>query len=414
MNRLSFAAILVIGCTPAEAPPANVPPTAPSVVIFPAEPLATDWLDAVILGEAVDPEGGTVTYRYEWRVDGVVADFAQDLGSVWPDETRSGQVWQVSVFGVDEQGEQGLPGTVGVTVRGSVPSIDGALLGPAGATPLDALQVEALGWEDADGDEPRYQYTWFSGGRELDLEGPMQSPGRFAAGDSVFVVVTPVDQETEGAGLDSNTVVIRPPDACGAVVLDGVDDHVTVEGGALPSTPDFAVEAWLVPMGAGVVASTRTGIAGWELSLTAAGVPVLWVGGAELLGAGALTFDGVPHHLAATRNDMSGLAVLYVDGDEVASASMAPPTGEGPLVFGRSSDSASRFLSGILDDVRISSIPRYRDAFEPANYWPQEPTAVGIWSWSEGVGVLSEDAAGARAATLVGASWSASPLCDSR
>jgi hypothetical protein len=382
---------------------------------MPAEPAAADWLDAVILAPSVDPEGTDVTYRYRWTVDGLPADFLDDLEAVWPEETLSGQTWEVSVAGVDEGGGVGPVGTATATVRGSPPSIRGAWLGPLGATVDDTLFVEAQEWEDPDGGEPAFLYEWWVDGRTIEATRETLSPTAFSEGSSVFVVVTPVDDEFQGRSIDSNSLVIRGVDPCGALVLDG-DDHVTVGGDPLPVLNDFAVEAWVSSTGAGTVASTRAGDGGWRFGLSAGRSPELWIAGVEVVATEGLPEDGAMHHIAATRNDAGGATTLFIDGREVGSMTTERPAEGGPLVIGRSSESADGYFTGVLDDLRISSLPRFRDGFDPARYWAAEPTAVALWHWSEGQGTVSADIAGTgREATLVGAEWSSVlTACDVR
>jgi len=404
---IALAALTLVGCPGAvDEPPANQPPTAPEIAIFPADPVATDWLDAVILGQSVDPEGGDVVHRYRWTLGGVPADFLDDLTAVWPEETSSGDAWEVTVTGVDAEGLEGPPGRASVVVRGSPPSIRGALLGPPGATFEDPLVVEGLEWEDPDGDSPAYRYAWWKNGRLLDADEPSLPAEETSEGDSVFVALTPVDDEFEGATIDSNTLVVRGLDPCVALILDGVDDHVTVGGDPLPTLAGLAVEAWVRPDGPGVVASTRAGDEGWELRIGPSGEVLLRVGPDEVASTVVVPVDGALHHVVGTRNDVDGEVVLFVDGAPAGEGVTDVPGAGGPLVLGRRSDAQEGFFPGVLDDVRVSDVPRYRDAFAPGLYWAPDAFTVAAWHWSEGVGSASVDQVGARDAALVGAGWS--------
>jgi hypothetical protein len=400
--------VLGVGC-PSEPPVSseNQAPSAPDVVIFPADPGATDWLDAVILGDAVDPEGSVVTYRYRWSVGGVAADFLDDSAAVWPEETESGDVWEVSVVGMDDEGQAGPPGTASVAVRGSAPSIRGADLGPLGATFEDSLAVEGLEWEDPDGDPPNFEYAWWIDGRLSDEGGATLPPSAFSEGASVFVALTPVDAQFSGNPVDSNTLLIRGVDPCIGLSFDGVDDAVRVGGEALPVLGDIAVEAWIRPVGSGVVASTREDASGWELAIDAAGQVLFWVGGDTVTGA-ALPEDGAFHHVAATRNAATGEVIVFVDGQPADASTTADPGEGGPLLLGVRGGAQPDPFEGTLDDLRISFVPRYRDAFVPRIWWPVDSSTLAVWHWSEGAGETSADQAGDRVARLDGPSWSTS------
>ncbi len=413
MRRLASAAVVAAiwaGCPTSPDSAENLPPTAPDVAIFPAEPVATDWLDAVILGESVDPEGAAVTYRYRWALGGVPAAFLDDLTAVWPEETASGHRWEVAVTALDPDGLEGPAGTASVLVRGSPPSIRGAALGPLGATVEDTLAVEGLEWEDPDGDEPAYLYEWWKDGRRLDEDSPTLGPEAFTEGESLFVALTPVDDEFTGSPVDSNTLVIRGLDGCVALSLDGVDDHVVVGGEPLPDLDSFAIEAWVQPRSAGAIASTLTapgaGYRGWELGVAAGRGLRLQVRDAVVLSDASIPDDGALHHVAATRNELDGSVTLFLDGEPVALGVTPDPGEGGPLLLGRRSHEEAGFLGGDLDDVRLSLVPRYRDGFEPSSYWPADPSTLAVWHWDEGEGSTSGDSAGEREATLVGAQWS--------
>lgn len=406
VKRFSWVLAAFLAACPSEepSPEPNLAPTEPGVQLFPAEPVAADWIDAVILGPAVDPEGGEVTYRYRWYRDDEHAAFLDDLESVWPEETASGQTWRVEVTAVDREGAQGPAGTASAAVRGSPPSIAGAALGPPGATVEDTLVADGLNWEDADGDDPSYTFEWWVDGRRAESTASTLEPEAFGEGNSVFVVVTPVDGEFTGQGVDSNTLVIRPVDPCGALSFDGVDDRVTVGGDALPAAADFAFEVWIRSDGPGVVASTRAAGAGWELAVDGSGVVSLWSAGDVLTAESTLPDDDALHHVAVNRNNADGAAGVFIDGTAVASGTVASPGIGGGLVFGDAPTGGAAW-AGVMDDARLSVVPRFRDGFSPELYWPADVETVASWHWSEGAGDTSADQAGVRDAALDGAAW---------
>ena len=69
----------------------NAAPGAPLVAVEPQVPTTSDVLDAYVVTDAVDPEGEPVTYRVQWRIDGVAASTSWELAgrSGWNAGTSS-------------------------------------------------------------------------------------------------------------------------------------------------------------------------------------------------------------------------------------------------------------------------------------------------------------------------------------
>ena len=92
------------------------------------------------------------------------------------------------------------------------------------------------------------------------------------------------------------------------------------------------------------------------------------------------------HHLALV-NDGERLT-LYVDGvTEGSSPTAAEPivTDESDLFFGANLRQES-FLAGKLDEVRISSVARYDDDFEPLERFELDGDTIALWHFDEGEG----------------------------
>ena len=95
----------------------NTPPTAPTIEIAPAEPVAgDDDLICSLVSPAVDADGDSISYEYAWFVDGVATSHMTDTitGSL----TDSFENWQCVVTPNDGLVD-GSPATTSVTVMDS-------------------------------------------------------------------------------------------------------------------------------------------------------------------------------------------------------------------------------------------------------------------------------------------------------
>lgn len=139
-------------------------PTAPTVAVSPDAPTADDVLVAQILQDAVDPDGGAVTYRYAWSVDGALQpDLTSDR--VQPNQTLGAQVWSVQVF-ADDGWAEGAPGHASATIANRPPGPPVAVVTPdpiaAGAQPaVCSVDTEAV---DPDGHAVTYVVSWTGDG----------------------------------------------------------------------------------------------------------------------------------------------------------------------------------------------------------------------------------------------------------
>lgn len=133
-------------------------PTTPEVQILPASPTSSEGLVGEILTDSVDPDGGKVTYRYAWLVDGEeTSHFVPEIASKL---TARDEVWTLQVYPSDGVVE-GVPGEAEVTIANSPPSPPSVSIAPEGPTDEDALvcTVDKPSL-DEDGDPVSYSVTW--------------------------------------------------------------------------------------------------------------------------------------------------------------------------------------------------------------------------------------------------------------
>ncbi len=181
----------------------NQPPGAPTVSIGPDDPTTADDLVALVLGEAVDPNGAdTITYAYAWYQDGSPRT---DLsGATVPAaETTKGESWKVVVTPNDgkEDGEIGIVETVIV----NTPPVATVSL-PAAALAVDEL-VATVETSDADEDAVTVTYAWDVDGVVSDYTGASLPVGSVLRGETWTVTVTPSDDEVAGEPVTASVII---------------------------------------------------------------------------------------------------------------------------------------------------------------------------------------------------------------
>jgi Concanavalin A-like lectin/glucanases superfamily len=121
------------------------------------------------------------------------------------------------------------------------------------------------------------------------------------------------------------------------------------------------------------------------------------------------------HHAAATFRASTFQLTLFLDGTQVAQASLGTASQGNtlPVSIGRNGGPTGFFWRGKLDDVRVWNLARTPVEIN-ANYRSilagTTPGLMGSWAFDEGVGSTAADSAGAaaqNASVLGGATWSA-------
>jgi hypothetical protein len=191
----------------------NAPPTPPSVTIAPATPRTGDDLVAELVLDATDPEGGPVTYRYVWALDGV--DAGLTTARVPASATTRGERWSVRVIPSDGRVE-GVAGSASVTIGNTPPSLRSASVLPTPLLTLDEADCDVLGAADDDGDAISVQTAWAVNGVAVSDEASYTG---FAKGDTVTCTATPFDGLELGVPVAASaTVENTAPSAEEAVI----------------------------------------------------------------------------------------------------------------------------------------------------------------------------------------------------
>ncbi len=190
----------------------NGPPSTPVISIAPDPAVTTDALAVSIDVDSIDPEGVTVTYGYDWTVDGLPSGVT--TASVASSATTRGQRWEVTVTPFDGLAV-GSAAVASVIIDNSPPEVVTApTLGPDPAYEGDTLTCTSGTTDDADGDSVVSSISWMVNGAAVSATASSIGSTFFNAGDTVYCLQTPDDGIDIGTGVASNTVTIAntPPE----------------------------------------------------------------------------------------------------------------------------------------------------------------------------------------------------------
>lgn len=223
-----------------------------------SEPIAVQAL-------AEDPDHDTVTYAYQWYING--ASVTGQTNSTFPVELlRRGQTVSVEVTPSDGK-QQGKPARTSVaTVGNTPPKIAMVALSPQAVQPGGKLtaQVEA---SDHDHDRIDFTYRWYKNdallkeGDDLVLDTTGLAPR-----DQIFVEVTARDPETTGNTLRSDSVTLgnTPPTILSTPPVPVTPDHYEYAVRAADSDGDqLLYELETAP--AGMAIDRRSGHITWAI-----------------------------------------------------------------------------------------------------------------------------------------------------
>ncbi len=188
----------------------NSPPVVVSVSILPDKPTQGSELSLSIQGK--DPEGDSITYRYQWIKNG--EEMVGENNSVLKNgKFRKGDLIRVSVTPSDGKATGAAFLSSPVKILNSPAVIQEVGVEPKVAYVGDSLKAIVKS-SDPDGDFIYYNYQWEKNGSVLNDETKETlEKGRFRKGDSIVVIVTPDDRETLGTPKRSEPILISnsPP-----------------------------------------------------------------------------------------------------------------------------------------------------------------------------------------------------------
>ena len=210
---------------------ANTAPVLASVTLSTYAPTENDTI-TVSLGAASDDDGDSITYSYDWYVNGSMVSSSSALTGAQFDKSESIYVvvtpWDGTGFGA--------PVTSSVaTGANTAPAVTTVTLTPTTVYTDDTLTA-SVSASDADGDTLSYSYDWYVDGvpRGSVASATLSGDRYFEKGQDVYVVVTPNDGEASGTSTTSSTVTVSNSAPTVPVVAITPDD--AVEGDALTCT----------------------------------------------------------------------------------------------------------------------------------------------------------------------------------
>jgi hypothetical protein len=191
----------------------NTPPTAPEFSLGPANPTTETDVQVTIAKPATDADADTISYRYQFYVNGEALALAPTRPFLPRGAARKGDTVKAEVWAFDGE-------AVGPRVSAQIQVVDAAPEAPKVAispqTPHTGSALTsglALGARDPDRDPVTYRITWTRNGQPAGTPGSSAIPGTDVhKGDVWAVTYVPNDGSLDGpAGTIQVTVVNTPP-----------------------------------------------------------------------------------------------------------------------------------------------------------------------------------------------------------
>ncbi len=285
------------GCANAtECATENAAPSGAAIAINPAAPVDDDILTCVVVTEAVDPNGDSVTYTFAWSVDGADAGIAD--GTVAAALTSGGQVWDCTVTPTDGT-LTGAPATASVTIalENQTPSAPTVSISPTSPTDLDVLNcvIEAES-VDPEGDAVTYAYAWSVNGVDAGLSTTTVSAALTTEGETWSCGVTASD----GAATSA-------PGTASVLIGSGFVEYLTSYGSDMIPLPSGSFE-----MGSASYGPIHT------VTLT----HNFWMGRTEVTQAEWAAWSGVPTTPGSAPSFHAGCSDCPVEGIAWADVAM--------------------------------------------------------------------------------------------
>ena len=258
---------LLLGCGEEEEKVefSNLPPFSPIVDLQPSVPYTNDDLEAIIIKESIDPDGGDVTLTYLWYKDDVLQEELTGE-TVSADLTDRGEIWTVAVISSDGSLDS-ADTRRSVTIRNSIPFIDTIDLDwiDSDGAPVDGAEAPVVGSVLADhenqsirviatatdgdpSDELTFNYEWELDGEIIELteDENILPYEELARGQDWILRVTANDGLTDSDIQEIpfsffnekpvvDTIIVTPAEpevgeelTCEATATDGEEDEISI------------------------------------------------------------------------------------------------------------------------------------------------------------------------------------------
>jgi len=240
----------------------NALPVITEVILTPDEVYEESYLSCEVSGWSdadSDPEG----YQYEWRVNAIpIAATGSTLDGEWFDRADSIYCTATPWDGYDA-GEAITSNEV--LVDNTAPEILSMSLSTTAPYTDDALEV-AVATTDADGDNVSLGYAWYVEGALVGSDATL-SGDNFVKGQTVYVVVTPSDDASDGSAVTSSvaTVVNTVPEITSVSLSPTdvyTDDTITATVSTYDVDGDAVTVDYLWSVDGGALAETANTLSG--------------------------------------------------------------------------------------------------------------------------------------------------------
>jgi len=229
------------------------------------------------------------------------------------------------------------------------------------------------------------------------------------------------DDDDDDIAPDDDDVTPPPstcPDGNCALRFDGSDDYLTVPHDPSLTTPStgLTVEAWVYydQIASGCMTVARKGISGsavqeyWLHKNISPADSTHWAGwGSWTVSSFSSVGPGTWIHYAGVYDPSTNQARTYFNGAfHTSSAANAPPSDTGELMYIGIDWDLGCPMDGVIDELRISSVPRYSSNFSPALAHVPDADTMALYHFDEYSGSTAWDVSGnGNHATLVGPTW---------
>ena len=260
----------------------NRAPTVESVRLSPRDPVPDVPITAS--AEVDDPDGDAVRVTYVWSVNGREVERGGRPTVSLPGLAKGDRV-EVTVLATDGRLEA-EPRSARTDVANRLPLLDGVALEVAGqpldsgsrARPGDRLRATPLA-RDPDGDDLRFEYTWYVNGNERGEDRELATEG-LRRGDRVLVRVVASDGRASSRAVESEQVTLgnAPPRilALPQLETDAGTFRYTFE--ATDDDGDRNLRFWLERAPEGMTVDPLLGVVTWRPSTSQAGVHPVEIG----------------------------------------------------------------------------------------------------------------------------------------
>lgn len=193
----------------------NTKPAVSSVSLQPGVATVAD--DIVCSATGTDIDGDSVTFTYEWTIDGVVA--GETTNTLASGSFAKGQTIACKVTPNDGTEDGAWAITAGKTVANSVPTVDSIAISPTSPTAGEDLTCGVTG-SDVDGDTVSFTYSWTKNGANAGVSTSTLSSFTTSVGDIYTCTATPTDGIDTGVAATSASITIaNEPPVIGSVTL---------------------------------------------------------------------------------------------------------------------------------------------------------------------------------------------------